>query len=52
MPQWPSVWPGSLAYSSTRPPSDVLKNFIATLQRQRPKASRAKSAGKSKRWTS
>jgi hypothetical protein len=32
-----------LAYSSTRPPSEVLQNFIAELQRQRPKAGRAKS---------
>jgi DNA-binding transcriptional LysR family regulator len=38
-----------LAYSSARPPSEVLNNFIATLQRQRPKAGRAKSASKSKR---
>ena len=38
-----------LAYSSTRPPSEVLKNFIATLQRQRAKASRIKPAGKPKR---
>ena len=38
-----------LAYSSARAPSDVLKNFIATLQRQRPKASRGKSASNRKR---
>src|SRR5882757_4264418 len=37
-----------LAYKSARPPSDVLKDFIATLQRQRPKAGRAKPAAKSK----
>ena len=33
----------SLAYSATRPPSEVLQNFIAKLQSQRPKAGRAKS---------
>jgi DNA-binding transcriptional LysR family regulator len=38
-----------LAYSSARPPSEVLNNFIATLQRQRPKTGRAKLASKSKR---
>jgi DNA-binding transcriptional LysR family regulator len=38
-----------LAYSSARPPSEELKNFIATLQRQRPKASRGKPAGRPKR---
>ena len=35
-----------LAYSSARPPSEALQNFIAKLQRQRPKAGRVKSAGK------
>jgi DNA-binding transcriptional LysR family regulator len=38
-----------LAYSAARPPSEVLQNFIAKLQRQRPKAGRAKSAGKTRR---
>ncbi len=32
-----------LAYSAARPPSEVLQNFIAKLQSQRPKAGRAKS---------
>src|SRR5207253_3655845 len=32
-----------LAYSSARPPSETLQNFIAKLQRQRPKAGRVKS---------
>jgi len=32
-----------LAYSSARPPSEVLQNFIASLQSQRPQAGRAKS---------
>src|SRR5207245_406678 len=32
-----------LAYSSARPPSETLQNFIAKLQRQRPKAARVKS---------
>ena len=32
-----------LAYSAARPPSEVLQNFIAKLQRQRPKAGRVKS---------
>ena len=35
-----------LAYSAARPPSETLQNFIAKLQRQRPKAGRAKSAGR------
>jgi hypothetical protein len=35
-----------LAYSAKRPPSEALQKFIAKLQRQRPKAGRAKSAGK------
>jgi DNA-binding transcriptional LysR family regulator len=38
-----------LAYSSSRPPSEVLQNFIARQQSQRPKAGRAKSAGKTGR---
>jgi DNA-binding transcriptional LysR family regulator len=38
-----------LAYSAARPPSEVLQNFIARLQSARPKAGRAKSAGKAKR---
>jgi DNA-binding transcriptional LysR family regulator len=38
-----------LAYSSARPPSEVLQNFIARLQSARPKAGRAKSASKAKR---
>jgi len=38
-----------LAYSSAGPPSEALQNFIAKLQRQRPKAGRAKSAGKTGR---
>jgi len=38
-----------LAYSSARPPSEVLQNFIAKLQRQRPKAGRVKSARKTRR---
>ncbi len=37
-----------LAYSGGHPPSDALKNFIATLQQRRPKAGRAKP-GKVKR---
>jgi len=32
-----------LAYSAARPPSEVLQNFIASLQSQRPQAGRAKS---------
>src|SRR5437868_10383240 len=32
-----------LAYSAARPPSEALRNFIAKLQRQRPKAGRVKS---------
>ena len=32
-----------LAYNAARPPSEVLQSFIAKLQRQRPKAGRAKS---------
>jgi DNA-binding transcriptional LysR family regulator len=38
-----------LAYSAARPPSEVLQGFIAKLQRQRPKAGRAKPAGKTGR---
>jgi hypothetical protein len=38
-----------LAYSAARPPSDVLQNFIARLQKQRPKAGRASPAAKLKR---
>ena len=38
-----------LAYSAARPPSEALQNFIAKLQSQRPKAGRAKSAGKTGR---
>src|SRR5882757_6906841 len=38
-----------LAYSAARPPSDVLQNFIARLQKLRPKAGRAGPAAKSKR---
>ena len=38
-----------LAYSAARPPSDVLKNFIAKLGKQRPKPNRAKQAAKIKR---
>jgi hypothetical protein len=40
-----------LAYSAARPPSEVLRGFIAKLQRQRPKAGRAKAAGKTGRWS-
>jgi DNA-binding transcriptional LysR family regulator len=35
-----------LAYRADRPPSDVLKDFIATLQRQRPKVGRTKPASR------
>ena len=35
-----------LAYSAARPPSEALQNFIAHLQRLRPKASRTRSASK------
>jgi DNA-binding transcriptional LysR family regulator len=38
-----------LAYSSARPPSEVLQNFIARLQSARPKAGRTKSTGKPRR---
>jgi DNA-binding transcriptional LysR family regulator len=38
-----------LAYSATRPPSEVLQHFIARLQSARPKAGRAKPAGKARR---
>jgi DNA-binding transcriptional LysR family regulator len=38
-----------LAYRASRPPSEALQNFIAKLQRQRPKANRVKSAGKTGR---
>ena len=37
-----------LAYSAARPPSEVLQNFIARLQSARPKAGRAKAAGKAR----
>jgi len=36
-----------LAYSAARSPSEVLQNFIARLQRQRPKAGRTKSKARS-----
>jgi DNA-binding transcriptional LysR family regulator len=35
-----------LAYRADRPPSDALKDFIATLQRQRPKADRTRPASR------
>ena len=38
-----------LAYSAARPPSEVLQNFIARLQRARPRAARAKPASKPRR---
>jgi DNA-binding transcriptional LysR family regulator len=38
-----------LAYSAARPPSHVLQNFIARLQKLRPKAGRASPPAKSKR---
>lgn len=38
-----------LAYSSARPPSEVLQGFIARLQKLRPKANRGKPAARSKR---
>jgi DNA-binding transcriptional LysR family regulator len=38
-----------LAYSATKPPSHVLKEFIAKLQKQRPNGSRAKNAAGIKR---
>ena len=38
-----------LAYSASRPPSDALKDFIETLQRQRPKAKRGRPEVKAKR---
>ncbi len=38
-----------LAYPASRAPSDALKDFIATLPRQRTKASRVKSAARRKR---
>lgn len=38
-----------LAYSSARPPSEVLQSFIARLQSTRPKAGRAKTSGKARR---
>jgi DNA-binding transcriptional LysR family regulator len=34
-----------LAYSTARPPSEVLQNFIKRLQKQRPRVNRAKPAG-------
>jgi DNA-binding transcriptional LysR family regulator len=37
-----------LAYGAARSPSEVLQNFIARLQSQRPKAGRAKRIGKAK----
>jgi DNA-binding transcriptional LysR family regulator len=38
-----------LAYSASRPPSEVLQNFIARLQSARPQAGRTKSTGKARR---
>jgi DNA-binding transcriptional LysR family regulator len=38
-----------LAYSTARPPSEALQDFIAKLQRQHPKAGRAKTAAGVKR---
>src|SRR6266702_2236261 len=38
-----------LAYSSARPPSEVLNNFIASLQRQRRKTGGAKPVGKARK---
>jgi len=38
-----------LAYSSKRPPSEVLRDFIARIQKQRPGVGRAKAAAKPKR---
>jgi DNA-binding transcriptional LysR family regulator len=38
-----------LAYSAARPPSEVLQNFIAKLQKLRPKAGRAKPAANGRR---
>jgi DNA-binding transcriptional LysR family regulator len=38
-----------LAYSSKRPPSEALQNFIARIRRQRPGVTRVKSATRSKR---
>ena len=38
-----------LAYSASRPPSDALKDFIETLQRQRPRAKRGKPEVRAKR---
>ena len=35
-----------LAYRASRPPSEVLQNFIARLQSTRPKAGRAKKSGR------
>jgi DNA-binding transcriptional LysR family regulator len=41
-----------LAYSTARPPSDVLQNFIAKLQKQRPKPARPKPVTRVKRQVS
>ena len=38
-----------LAYSSKRPPSEVLRDFIARIQKQRPGVGRARAAAKPKR---
>ena len=38
-----------LAYGAKKPPSDVLKNFIAKLQKHRPRGRRAKDAAGSRR---
>ena len=38
-----------LAYGATKPPSDVLKNFIAKLQKHRPRGKRAKDAAGTRR---
>jgi DNA-binding transcriptional LysR family regulator len=34
--------PAGLAYSTARPPSEVLRDFIARIQKQRPRATRAR----------
>jgi DNA-binding transcriptional LysR family regulator len=34
--------PVGLAYSTARPPSEVLRDFIARIQKQRPRATRAR----------
>src|SRR3954468_8529818 len=38
-----------LAYRASKPPSEVLQNFIARLQSTRPKARRAKAGGKARK---